>query len=169
MLILKIPSLRNTTIGITYIQNDETQIGNPDSTTIEVKLIRKIDQIFQTDPEYWNFQARNCYKTLVDSSSYNELRLRICSLIEEGVCEYSIPDSIYNPNSQDYTYNDYMRLDTNNDGIVNQLDTIFQFDHSTLILPLIYPFQSLEDFEMYLTDDPQAEDYTCRIFVIGYY
>ena len=172
MLILKISFLRNTTIGITYIQNDGTQIGNPDSTTIEVKLIRKIDQTFQTDPEYWNFQARNCHKGLVSSSildSYDSLSLRICSLNEEGEFEYSIPDSIYNPNSQDYTYNDYMRLDVNEDGIVNQVDTIFQFDYSTIVFPFIHPFKSLEDFDMYLTDDPQAEDYTCRIFVIGYY
>ena len=170
MLILAYSSYKNYTIGITYIQNGGTQIGNPDSTTIEVKLIRKIYQTYQTCQEYWNFQARNCYEIGINSNSYDSLSMQICSLNEDGLFEYSIPDSIYNsPNSQDYTYNDYMRLDTNNDGIVDQEDTIFQFECSPIMLPFIHPFRTLEDFEMYLTDDPQAEDYTCRIFVIGYY
>lgn len=140
--------LNKYTIGITYIQHNGLQVGNPDSSSIEVKLLKKPHQSFVDDPEYWELQARNIYQ-------YGNVYLGGSTRViigykndHTGSLITSIPDSIntgFNINS----ITDYLRLDTNNDEKVNLEDAIIEPDNFLIRLPFIYPFKSLECISFY--------------------
>ena len=143
----------NKAIGVTYIQNDGLQVGVPDSSLIEVKILKKPNQTFMDDPEYWNLQARNSYK-------YGNIYLNNYSYIIIGYRNNyddplitSIPDSIdtgsYNSIN---SFVDYLRLDTNMDGLVSPEDTTFGTDYFLIRFPFIYPFKSLEGVDFYQED-----------------
>ena len=150
--------LKKQTIGITYIQHNGLQVGNPDSSSIEVKLLKKPYQNFIDDPEYWELQVRNIY-------DYGNVSLDGGASViigyknnHTGSLISSIPDSI-DTGSHYNTVKDYLRLDTNQDAKVNPEDTIFDTANHLIRLPYIYPFKSLEDMNIYQNDYLGLEDW----------
>lgn len=143
--------LNNKAIGVTYIQNDSLQIGVPDSSSIEVKILKKPNQDYINDPEYWNLQARNCYNY---DNIYINYRTRIVIGYKNGhddPLNTSIPDSIDLGESY-YSINnfvDYLRLDTNSDNFVNSEDPTFGTEYFLIQFPFIYPFEPFEGIELY--------------------
>lgn len=149
-------------IGVTYMQNDGLQVGNPDSSLIEVKLLKKPFQNFMNDPEYWNLQARNSYHYGHIYLS-NQLNLIIGYKNNlDGPLITSIPDSI-DTGSDINTFADYLRLDTNMDGLVTTEDTIFDAGNFLIRFPFIYPFESFEGMDFYQDDLIQVGDWNYYI------
>ncbi len=145
-------------IGVTYTQNDGIQVGNPDSSSIEVKLLKKPFQDFINNPEYWNLQARNSYY-YGNVFLYGSARIIIGYKNDHaGPLITSIPDSI-DTGSNIYTFADYLHLDTNEDGLVTTEDTIFFLSKFLVQLPFIYPFKSLEGMYIYQSGFIDIEDW----------
>ena len=142
--------LYTQTIGVTYVQNDSNQIGISDSSSIEVKILKKSNQTFIDDPDYWNLQARNSYKyenIYINNDSYPIIGYK--NDYDDPLIT-SIPDSIdlgsyYSIDS----FVDYLHLDTNLDGIVNSEDTSFGTVYYLIQFPFIYPFKPFEGIDFY--------------------
>lgn len=155
--------LYNKAIGVTYIQNNGSQVGVPNSSSIEVKILKKPNQTFIDDPEYWNLQARNSYK--YENIYLNNYSYPIIGYRNEydDPLVISIPDSIDTGsyNSID-NFVEYLRLDSNNDGKINTEDTTFGTEYFLILFPFIHPFKSLEGIELY-QDHYEEGDYYIRI------
>jgi len=145
-------------IGIAYNQINGLQVGAPDSSSIEVKLLKKPYQDFVNDPEYWELQVRNIY-------DYGNVNLDGGASViigyknnHTGSLITSIMDSV-DTGSHYNTVTDYLRLDINEDGKVNPEDTIFDTADHLIQLPFIYPFKSLEGMNIYQNDYLELEDW----------
>lgn len=150
------------TIGVTYIQNDGLQIGEPDSSSIEIKLLKKPYQSFIDNPEYWELQARNIYQY---GNVYLDGSARVIIGYKNnhtGSLITSIPDSI-DTGSYINTVTDYLRLDINEDSIINPEDAIFEANNFLIRLPLIYPFKSLDSMNIYQNDQIENVDWNYYI------
>ena len=142
--------LYTQTIGVTYVQNDSIQIGIPDSSSIEVKILKKSNQTFINDPDYWYLQARNSYKyenIYINNYSYPIIGYK--NDYDDPLIT-TIPDSIdLGSYCSIYSFVDYLRLDSNMDGRVNSEDTTFGTDYFLIQFPFIYPFKPFEGIELY--------------------
>ena len=151
------------TIGITYTRIDGQVIGNDLSTPVEVKLLRKSNQDF-TDVDYWNLQVRNIYSLGMQSIKNEGFDLNVYSLTESNTPDYNIPPGLI---EETMTYNEYLRLDSNVDGVINGDDKPIHLDIGYIVFPFLRPFYSLEDSLIYVEEEVQYNEFYNYISVKG--
>ncbi len=78
---------------------------------------------------------------------------------------YAVPDSIEGASGM--TYNDFLRLDTNNDGRINGDDATVNLSSGLVVMPFINPFLGLNDELMYYQDSVTDDKFMHYLFIRG--
>jgi hypothetical protein len=124
-----------------------------------VKIIKRKNQNHKADT--WNYQVFNLYdfgeevnrpSSKDKSHLLNEeaFSIDIYRTEKDGTKNRIVPDT-------DMTYLEYLRLDTNNDGIVNELDKTLDLKGNKIRFPFIKPFAGLGDGDIYTKEQIPQE------------
>ena len=140
-------------IGITYTRNDGVVVGNdspPVGSPVETKMLRICNQDADNE-DYWDLQVRNIYNIGIENIPSSSFDLNVFRVNEDGTPNYSTPDNISLP---EYSLlNDYLRLDSNEDDLINGEDTAINLDGGYIYFPFIKPFYALNDSIIYIEED----------------
>ncbi len=156
-------------IGITYTRKNGTIVGNDAGSPVEVKMLRIRNQE-ASDEDYWDLQVRNIYNLGMQNIKSEGFEMSVYTMpagvttpVYNAPAEVIMNDSIFTIN----TLNDYLRLDTNGNGIINGEDAAINLDAGYIYFPFIKPFYSLSDSIIYLEDYVPSNDINNYIFVKG--
>ncbi len=154
---------KRATIGIIYTRLDGVKIGN--DATKEVKLLRKSNQELETDPQYWKLQMRNVYYLGMENVDRDGFLLNVFDENQDKSKNYTVPDSV----ASGMTFNEYLRLDTNGSGTINDDDATVDLASGYVYFSLLEPFKNLGDANIYSKDIDYItfEDYHMIIGVKG--
>jgi hypothetical protein len=154
---------KRATIGVIYTRLDGVTVG--DDATKQVKLLRKGNQEFETDPEYWRLQVRNIYSLGMQDVDREGFLLNVFDENQDRTKNYNVPDSV----AAGMTFNEYLRLDTNADGKINDDDATVDLASGYVYFSFLEPFNALGDPEIYTKDIDYItyEDYHMIIGVKG--
>ena len=136
---------RRHSIGVTYTQRDGIQIGNPDEMNLRVKMIRRANQS-PHDTETWPLQVRNMYNLNKKNIQNDGFRVNFFTYNPDGSLNYYADDNVIPGGIE---INEYLRLDTNGDGVINGYDETINLNSGYIILPFIEPFQAFSDHVIY--------------------
>ncbi|MCF7859347.1 MAG: cell surface protein SprA [Candidatus Cloacimonetes bacterium] len=166
VLIMLIPQVNKIySIGVTYTRNDGIVVGNDSSSPVEVKMLRIRNQE-SSDEAYWDLQVRNIYNLGMENIKNDGFEINVYTLPAGGTTpDYNAPQEVTTETIQ--TINDYLRLDTNNDGIINGEDSAVNLIKGYINFPLIKPFNALNDSIIYQEENVQITDINNYIFVKG--
>jgi hypothetical protein len=139
-------------VAVIYEQNDGVQMGNYSlaEDRLFVKVLKRADQTLEEDPEYWKLEARNIYR--IEENIQNEgFQMYIFDgSASDGTHTLICPSDIGAGYTE--TYNDYLRLDTNGDGLVNGDDQTVALDSGFITFAFLEPFSALGDAIIYEID-----------------
>ena len=155
IIIMNMSINENYTIGITYIQNDGTVVGDHTTNPVEVKLLRKSNQDYDVinDRPYWNLQVRNVYySSTMEGLDNDDFGIDIYDLKADNTRNFYVPDSIDTGSMGKITYNDYLRLNSNPDDKINGDDATIDLKSGHIIFPFIEPFKPLGETIIYQED-----------------
>ncbi len=162
---------RRTTLAVTYTRRDNVPVpnlspGQQSDDRIHPFVIRRRNQEYNpTDSNnVWHYQMRNIYnmnKTNIKSDGFN---LQVFTENVDRTRNYNLPDTLSTPGF--ITYMDYLRLDSNGDGLINGDDTTVDLTRGFIILPFIEPFKPLGD-EIIYQDENESISYQDIDFYIG--
>ncbi|MBL7149020.1 MAG: cell surface protein SprA [Candidatus Cloacimonetes bacterium] len=157
------------TVGITYTRMDGIIVGDDSSMPVQVKLLKKRNQDFTNDPEYWDLTIRNIYSLGMQNIRNDGFDLNIYSLTASTEPNFNIPSALVPTGIEQtsLTYNDYLRLDTNTDGVINGDDAPIHLDSGHIIFPFIKPFYALEDSVIYEDEEAYYTEFNNYISVKG--
>ncbi len=157
--------LKSYTIGVTYTTNNgQNQIGDPNGSPILVKLLYISNQTM--DSPTWDYQMRNIYSLNMQNAKTDGFKVNVYTELNNDMV-FSVPDSI-DMGSVGTTYNDYLRLDSNGDALINGDDNTINLGSGFIIFPFIEPFRSLDNVEIYSDGGTiYNTDTTMRMYVIG--
>ncbi|MDP8232359.1 MAG: hypothetical protein P9L91_06790, partial [Candidatus Zophobacter franzmannii] len=162
------------TIGIAYENMlDVLQPANFDETsdTLHVKVIRIRNQSYTDDPldEYskWTYLGMNIYDLGINNIKSDGFSLKVYTINEDNTLNYYVPDFVED-NGRD-SYIDYLRLDSNGDGLINGDDKTIDLSGGYIYYPYIKPFSPLGDSLIYKDDQESvgSEDYNIKMSVKG--
>jgi len=152
-------------IGITYTALNGTVIGNDATYPVETKMLRVRNQEV-SDEDYWDLQVRNIYNLGMQNIKNEGFEMNVYTLPPGGTTpDYNAPEEVTTGNIQ--TLNDYLRLDSNIDGIINGEDATIDLVAGYIYFPFIKPFYSLDDSLIYIDDYVPSNDIINYIFVKG--
>ena len=162
---------RRTTLAVTYTRRDGTPVpyvkpAQLNDGLIHPYVIRRRNQEYApNDPNsVWHYQMRNIYdmnKTNIKNEGFN---LQIYTENVDRTRNYNLPDSIATPGY--LTYTDYLRMDSNGDGLINGDDTTVNLTSGLVIMPFIEPFKPLGDGIVY-QEENESVNYQDISFYIG--
>jgi hypothetical protein len=160
---------RQHRIAVTYQQRDGTQIGfdTAEYSPIQVKVIKKTNQTKSGDPHYWKLEARNIYKFGENYQSEGFDLYIFDDLAADGTQTITCPAEISAPLPSGSSYNEYLRLDTNGDGIVNGEDKTVSLASGYLTFAFLEPFRPLGDNLIYEEENVSFDDINMYISVKG--
>ncbi|MBN2828880.1 MAG: hypothetical protein JXR56_01005, partial [Candidatus Cloacimonetes bacterium] len=164
------------TIAVGYTNRvDEVQPANFDATapdgTLHVKVIRIRNQAYTEDVDSeiskWTYQARNIYKLSLGNIKSDGFSLKVYTRNEDNTLNYFVPDDIDDNGLSNYR--DYLRLDSNNDFLVNGDDMTVDLSGGAIYFPFIEPFYPLGDSLIYLNDPENVgfDDFKISMSVKG--
>ena len=153
-------------IGIVYTRKDGVIVGNSASLPVEVKMLRKRNQTFTEDEDYWNLQVRNFYNLGMQSIKNDGFEMNVYTQPSEStIPNYNAPEEATTDSIQ--TLNEYLRLDSNKDFMINGEDTAINLDAGYIYFPFIRPFYALNDSLIYLEDNVPYNEIENYIYVKG--
>ncbi len=143
---------RRTTIAVRYVRKDGIPVPlNSDTQdgVLHAKPIRRRNQEYNpSDPNnVWHYQMRNVYnmnRTNIKSDGFN---LEIYTENIDRTRNYNVPDSLTAGGI--VTYNDYLRMDSSGDGLINGDDNTVNLTTGMVYMPFIQPFDPLGDGIVY--------------------
>ncbi|MBN2461330.1 MAG: cell surface protein SprA [Candidatus Cloacimonetes bacterium] len=149
---------REYMIGVTYTRNGGEPIGDPNSDPVVVKMIKRSNQSSSTDT--WLQSARNFYSLGIENIKNEGFKLDVFYFNSDNSKNFYTPDG--------WLLNDYLRLDTSNDDIINNDDETVDLRGGYVIFPFLEPFLPLGDSLMYINEDNvYNEDWKHYIAVKG--
>ncbi len=157
------------TIAVKYVRKDGINVPanseEPDGF-LHAKVIRRRNQEYDTtDPNnVWHYQMRNIYNMNKTNIKNEGFKLEIYTVNVDLTRNYLVPDSISVPSI--LTYNDYLRMDSTGDGLINGDDTTVNLTTGLVIIPFIQPFDPLGDGIIY-TDENENISYLDIDFFIS--
>jgi hypothetical protein len=157
---------RRNTIGISYTQQDGVQIGNPDETNLFVKIIRRGNQNVN-DTDTWPLQVRNIYNLNRRNIQNDGFRLNFYTINPDGTLNYYVDETIMPGGIE---INDYLRLDTNGDLIINGNDRTVNLASGYIFLPFIEPLKAFPDAIIYEQETFSSSEWellTVNMAVVG--
>ncbi len=153
------------TVGVTYTLNNE-QIGDPSTTNLQVKLLKKKNQTELDNT--WKYEMRNIYDLNMQNVKSEGFKVNVYTVVDGGSeLVYAVPDDI-DMGTVGSTYNDYLRLDSNGDDLINGDDNTINLSSGIVIFPFLEPFYALGDSIIY-TDESTitSTDTQMRMYVVG--
>ncbi len=157
---------RRFSIGVVYTQRDGIQIGNSDETNLRVKAIRRANQSIN-DTDTWKLQVRNIYNLNKKNIQNEGFRMNFFTRNPDGSLNYYVEENVV---AGGVEINDYLRLDTNGDGVINGFDSTVDLTMGYILLPFIEPFKAFNDsiiYEQETFNSSDLENVTIYIAVIG--
>ncbi len=160
---------RRVTIAVKYTQRDGTLVpanSEEQDGILHAKVIRRRNQEYDpTDPDnVWHYQMRNVYDMHKTNIRNDGFQLEIYTVNVDLTRNYLIPDSLAVPGV--LTYNDYLRMDSTGDGLINGDDTTVNLTTGIVLIPFIQPFDPLGDGIIY-TDENESISYLDIKFYIS--
>jgi hypothetical protein len=160
---------RRATIAVRYVRQDGIPVplnSDDQDGILHAQVIRRRNQEYDpTDPNnVWHYQMRNVYnmnKTNIKNDGFN---LEIYTVNVDLTRNYLIPDSLAVPGI--LTYNDYLRMDSTGDGLINGDDPTVNLATGLVLMPFIEPFKPLGD-EIVYTDENENISYLDINFYIS--
>lgn len=162
ILTMDIPIRRTYTIGVSYTQRNGQRVGGYIDGNLFVKLIRDNNQDHGDDT--WPLKARNIYNLNRRNIQNDGFRLNFFTFNPDGSINYYIDNDIV-PGGVEF--NDYLRLDTNGDGIINGFDETVNLSDGYVILPMLEPFKVFPDSIIYERTSTTRDDTTVNMSVVG--
>jgi len=162
---------RNSGVGVRYTNKADQAVPTPqpgDATSglLRVKLLRKRNQEYEPyvfgesdSLKTWHYQMRNVYdmgKTNIRSDGFN---LQVYTVNVDLTRNYNLPDNISLTAPGFITYNDYLRMDSNGDGLINGDDTTVNLTSGWITMPFIEPMKPLGDRIIYQVDNDYEYSY----------
>ncbi|MDP2172793.1 MAG: hypothetical protein Q8J62_03375, partial [Candidatus Cloacimonadaceae bacterium] len=151
---LNVPVDRRTTLAVRYVLNDGLDTPVPFNSDVQdgvlhAKVIRRRNQEYDPqDPNnVWNYQMRNVFKMNKTNIRNDGFSLQIYTENVDRTRNYLIPDSLAVGGI--ITYDDYLRMDSNGDGLVNGDDSTVNLSSGMVSIPYIEPFYPLGDVVVY--------------------
>ncbi len=152
---------RRTTIAVKYVRKDGIPVpANSDAEDgiLHARVIRRRNQEYDpNDPNnVWHYQMRNVYnmnKTNIKSEGFT---LDIYTVNVDLTRNYLVPDSLSAAGI--VSYNDYLRMDSTGDGLINGDDNTVNLTTGLVTVPFIEPFRDLGDGVIY-TDENESISY----------
>ncbi len=164
---------RRATLAVTYTRRDGTKVPaikpiQENDGIVHAYVIRRRNQEYApNDPNnVWHYQMRNIYnmyKTNIKNEGFN---LQIYTENVDRTRNYNLPDSISTNSPGFITYTDYLRMDSNKDGLINGDDTTVNLASGLIIMPFIEPFKPLGDGIIY-QEENESVSYQDISFYIG--
>ncbi|MBM4403571.1 MAG: hypothetical protein FJ042_04190 [Candidatus Cloacimonetes bacterium] len=159
---------RRTTLAVRYIQQDGTPVpinSNIQDGILHAKVIRRRNQEYDpTDTNnVWHYQMRNIYnmnRTNIKSEGFS---IQVYTENTDRTRNYTLPDSLLVPGMS--TYNDYLRLDSNGDGIINGDDTTINLANGYIYFPFLEPFRPLGDQTVYQIENEYVSYLDIAMFI----
>lgn len=162
---------RLATLAVKYTRKDGTEVPyvKPEDQTdgrIHAYVIRRRNQEYApNDPgNVWHYQMRNVYNMYKTNIKNDGFSLQIYTENIDRTRNYNLPDSISTPGF--ITYTDYLRMDSNKDGLINGDDTTVNLSSGLVIMPFIEPFKPLGDGIVY-QEENESINYQDISFYIG--
>lgn len=153
-------------IGITYTRNDGTMVPTPSGDGLKVKLIKEKNQ--DVNSPYWNQQVRNIYDLGMQNIKNEGFDLNVFNYNEnDNTRNYDVPSDVPLNDAEIVTYNDYLRLDSNGDGVVNGDDATVNLQSGYIIFPFLKPFAPLGDAIIYEEEVVNYDEFKMNIAVKG--
>ncbi|MDZ4122316.1 MAG: hypothetical protein U1C33_07825, partial [Candidatus Cloacimonadaceae bacterium] len=143
---------RRTTLAVRYVRRDGVNVAlnsEVQDGVLHAKVIRRRNQEYDpTDPNnVWHYQMRNVYnlnKTNIKSEGFT---IDVYNLDVDNTRNYNLPDTLSVGGM--VTYNDYLRLDSNGDGLINGDDATVNLTAGMVIFPFIEPLRPLGEEIIY--------------------
>lgn len=164
---------RRATLAVTYTRRDGTKVpaikpNQENDGIVHAYVIRRRNQEYApNDPNnVWHYQMRNIYnmyKTNIKNEGFN---LQIYTENVDRTRNFNLPDSISTASPGFITYTDYLRMDSNKDGLINGDDTTVNLASGLIIMPFIEPFKPLGDGIVY-QEENESISYQDINFYIG--
>ncbi|MDY0152926.1 MAG: hypothetical protein RBS43_11685, partial [Candidatus Cloacimonas sp.] len=155
---------RLATIGVIYTRDGNVIPPPPPNPDPEVKyplILRRRNQDYEpydendtTETNSWHYQMRNVYdmnRTKINNEGFN---LHVYTVNVDLTRNMNLPDTLAAPGF--ITYNDYLRLDSNQDGLINGNDSTVNLTAGIVYMPFIEPFKHLGD-EIIYEYEPENE------------
>ena len=146
---------RRNTIGVIYTQRNGVQVGNPDETQLQVKIIRRQNQGVE-DTDTWPLQVRNIYNLNRTNIENEGFRLNFFTMNPDGTLNYYVDETIVPAGIE---INDYLRLDTTGEGIIDGSDRPVDLASGFIVLPFIEPFRAFSDGIIYEQETFSSTDW----------
>jgi len=179
---------QNHTIGVAYRRKSGTQVGfvlpdpatgaintHSDSLGIRDSLIDTTQPppagMFYLKPlklrnqtvanPTWNLERRNIYDLGMRNVAQEGFLLEVYSSMSNTERNIELPENVNLGNSRGFTtYNDFLRLDTDGNGIINGDDATVNLQTGHIILPFIQPFKGLwteNEYLLYSSDSNNSD------------
>jgi Motility related/secretion protein len=158
-------------IGVAYQLSDGTFVGHRtgEYNPIEVKILKISNQSLSEDEEYWRLAARNIYD-FGEGKQPEDFELYVYDdLSADGTQTITCPSEYSTPLPSGTSYNEYLRLDTSGDGVINGEDETVSLASGYLIFPFLEPFRGLGDGVIYEKEpiSVHSDDFHMHITVLG--
>jgi hypothetical protein len=162
---------RRYTLAVRYTRRDGLSVPLPSAEEdsnpgiLYTSVIRRRNQEYDPDDpnNVWHYQMRNVYnmnKTNIKREGFN---LEIYTQNVDQTRNYLVPDSLAVPGV--ITYNDYLRMDSNQDGLINGDDNTVNLSTGLVYLPFIEPFDPLGDGVIYTEENESVSYLDIRFFI----
>ena len=152
-------------IGIVYTRRDGIEVGDAAAYPVEAKMLRIYNQE-ASDEDYWDLQVRNIYNLGMQNIKSDGFEMSVYTLPPGGTApDYNAPEEVQTDDIK--TLNEYLRLDSNDDGIINGEDSAINLAAGYIYFPFIRPFYSLKDSLIYEEEYVPTSDVINYIFVKG--
>jgi hypothetical protein len=160
---------RRVTIAVKYTRQDGLLVpsnSEDQDGVLHAKVIRRRNQEYDTtDPNnVWIYQMRNVYDMHKTNIKNDGFSLEIYTMNVDLTRNYLIPDTLAVPGV--LTYNDYLRMDSTGDGLINGDDNTVNLTTGLVMIPFIQPFDPIGDGVVY-TDESENISYLDIKFYIS--
>jgi hypothetical protein len=142
------------TIAVAYVERSGMVIGNydmdPDGDPLSLKPIKRRNQTPQNN-DTWTLELRNVYDLGMRNVRQDGFLLETFSYEPSGERDIFLPEELQTHGL--LTVNDFLRLDTNGDGLINGDDATINLSSGLVVLPFINPFHGLGDEHQYIAEN----------------
>ncbi len=143
---------RRMTLAVRYVRRDGIPVpfnSDVQDGILHAKVIRRRNQEYNpADPNnVWHYQMRNVYNMNKNNIKSDGFTLDVYTENVDRSRNYNLPDSLAVAGM--VRYNDYLRLDSNGDGMINGDDATVNLSAGLIFFPFIEPFQPLGDGNVY--------------------
>ena len=144
----------NTTIAIAYTDKRGNIVGNIDLDVVQAVPIK----VYRQDPtsDTWIYEIRSIYDLGMRNVRADGFSLEVFTYSGDQTRDYWVSNEVEGAGGWEI-YN-YLKLDTNQDGVLDNSDLTIDLARGMIEIPFINPFYGLGDTEMYLKDNIVGED-----------